>query len=72
MDGVCKANGVKIKKGELRFGSWLEIPGVGHGSWKWKHWGCVSGAQIQHMRDKISAGDDKYRWDAIDGYDELE
>lgn len=34
--------------------------------------GCVSGAQIQNVRDAISNGDDEYRWDAIDGYDELE
>jgi hypothetical protein len=34
--------------------------------------GCVSGAQIQNVRDAISTGDDEYRWDAIDGYDELE
>lgn len=33
--------------------------------------GCVSGAQIQNMRDKISMGDGEYRWDAIDGYDDL-
>jgi hypothetical protein len=34
--------------------------------------GCVSGAQISNIRDKIMMGDDEYRWDAIDGYDELE
>lgn len=34
--------------------------------------GCVSGAQIKNMRDKSSMGGDDYRFDAIDGYDELE
>jgi hypothetical protein len=33
--------------------------------------GCVSGAQVCNMRDKISMGDGKFRWDAIDGYDDL-
>ena len=35
-DTVCKAEKVKIKKGELRLGTWIEI--VEHGSWRWKHW----------------------------------
>lgn len=34
--------------------------------------GCVSGAQIQHMQDKIRQADGSYNWDMIDGYDELE
>lgn len=33
--------------------------------------GCVSGAQIENIRDKIRMGDNEYRWDAIDGYEEL-
>lgn len=31
----------------------------------------MSGAQIENMRDKIRMVDDEYRWDAIDGYEEL-
>lgn len=34
----CKNNAVKIKKGELRHGSWVDIPGQDHGAWHWKHW----------------------------------
>jgi len=35
--------------------------------------GCVSGAQVQGMRESTSAGgeDGEYDWDLIDGYDEL-
>jgi hypothetical protein len=32
----CKKDAVKILKGEIRFGSWVEIKE--HGSWSWKHW----------------------------------
>lgn len=35
-DTVCKEEKVKILKGEIRFGSWVEINE--HGSWAWKHW----------------------------------
>ena len=35
-DTLCKEENVKIMKGELRFGSWVEIKE--HGSWAWKHW----------------------------------
>ncbi|KAM3526605.1 hypothetical protein MY4038_006738 [Beauveria bassiana] len=35
-DGVCKKAAIKITKGELRFGTWVEIDT--HGSWSWKHW----------------------------------
>jgi hypothetical protein len=32
----CK--GTKIGKGELRVGTWVEFQG--HGTFKWRHWGC--------------------------------
>ncbi|TVY33589.1 PARP-type zinc finger-containing protein, partial [Lachnellula subtilissima] len=65
----CKKNGVKIEKDDLRFGVWVEING--NGSFRWKHWGCVTGAQIQNMREKLEDPDDPgtYRWDFLDGYD---
>ena len=33
--------------------------------------GCVSGAQIQGLRDIAGEGGDEYDFDRIDGYDEL-
>jgi hypothetical protein len=32
----CKDEGIKIGKGELRLGTWIEI--AEQGSWKFKHW----------------------------------
>ncbi|KAK0613104.1 poly polymerase and DNA-ligase Zn-finger region-domain-containing protein [Bombardia bombarda] len=70
-DKNCKDAAVKIKKGELRLGTWVEIQE--HGSWAWRHWGCVSGEQIQNMQNKIGKGSNgEYRWDALDGWEELE
>ncbi|KAL1872383.1 serine/threonine-protein kinase M1 [Diaporthe australafricana] len=63
-----KKEAVKITKGEPRFGTWVEIHE--HGSWRWKHWGCVSGKQIENLRDDIQSGD-SYDFDMIDGYDEI-
>jgi hypothetical protein len=35
--------------------------------------GCVSGEQISNIRNKIGQDKDgEYRWDAIDGWEELE
>ena len=35
--------------------------------------GCVSGEQVVHLREKIGKDDNgEYRWDAIDGWEELE
>ncbi|KAI3397803.1 hypothetical protein diail_10336 [Diaporthe ilicicola] len=63
-----KKEAVKIMKGEPRFGTWVDIHE--HGSWRWKHWGCVSGKQIENLRDDIRQGD-SYDFDMIDGYDEI-
>ena len=36
-DTHCKGEGIKIPKGELRFGTWATFS-EDRGSWKWKHW----------------------------------
>jgi serine/threonine-protein kinase ATR len=59
---------VKIIKGSLRFGTWVNI--MDHGGWRWKHWGCVSGNQLESVRNSAATGDG-YDWDTIDGYDEM-
>ncbi|KFY07057.1 hypothetical protein V492_07490 [Pseudogymnoascus sp. VKM F-4246] len=67
----CKAAGVKIQKGEFRFGTWVEME---HGaSFRWKHWGCVSGFQLQNLREYLKQGDPDgdYKWDFMDGLDEV-
>ncbi|KAM0280629.1 hypothetical protein ACHAQH_003936 [Verticillium albo-atrum] len=68
-DSVCKATASKCLKGQLRFGTWTEIKE--HGSFRWKHWGCVSGKQIEGLRDTCSRDGGAFEFDAIDGYDEM-
>ncbi|KAK0633096.1 poly polymerase and DNA-ligase Zn-finger region-domain-containing protein [Immersiella caudata] len=69
-DTVCKKEKSKLLKGDIRFGSWVEVSDY-PGSWAWKHWGCVSGAQILNLRQSLAAGGEDYNWDLLDGYDEL-
>ncbi|TAQ86629.1 hypothetical protein B7494_g5043 [Chlorociboria aeruginascens] len=68
----CKKAGIKIDKDTLRLGSWIVINE--HGSWSWKHWGCVTGKQLQNLRTYLE-GDDAvgsgvYRWDFLDGLED--
>ncbi|KAF2244224.1 zf-PARP-domain-containing protein [Trematosphaeria pertusa] len=60
----CKDAGVKIEKGEFRYGSLVTIHE--HTSWAYKHWGCVTPAQIANLIEE-SEGDT----DMVDGFDEL-
>jgi serine/threonine-protein kinase ATR len=73
-DGYCKSHGIKILKGELRFGTFVEIQE--HQSWRYKHWGCVSGFQIENVRKSMQGSnevpaDGEYRWDFLDGLSDL-
>ncbi|KAI9047017.1 hypothetical protein LZ554_009091 [Drepanopeziza brunnea f. sp. 'monogermtubi'] len=65
----CKAAKTKIDKDELRLGVWVSIRD--HASWKWRHWGCVTGKVLEGIRNLLADPDapGKYRWDALDGYD---
>ncbi|KXH46337.1 phosphatidylinositol 3 [Colletotrichum simmondsii] len=67
-DGVCKKAAAKCLKGSLRFGTWTKI--MDHESFKWKHWGCVSGEQMKHVQD-LCERNGKFDFDAFDGYDEM-
>ncbi|MCJ1432455.1 hypothetical protein MMC27_001811 [Xylographa pallens] len=60
----CKKQGIKIDKGELRHGTFLEIQE--HQSWAWKHWGCVTPVQIANLNKEIE-GNLEY----LDGYEDL-
>jgi hypothetical protein len=43
---------------------------MGNGTWRWKHWGCVSGKQLQSVRAYLDPeGTGNYQWDHLDGYD---
>ncbi|TYJ52884.1 hypothetical protein B9479_006519 [Cryptococcus floricola] len=54
----------KIDKGQLRLGVWVEIPGRG-GSFKWRHWGCVTPEVIKHWKEDFSEAEE------LDGYEDL-
>ena len=44
------------------------------GSFRWRHWGCVSGKILENLREYLEQGDPAtgYKWDYFDGLDELE
>ncbi|KAJ5034958.1 uncharacterized protein L3040_008225 [Drepanopeziza brunnea f. sp. 'multigermtubi'] len=65
----CKAANIKIDKDELRLGVWVSFKD--HESWKWRHWGCVTGKVLEGIRTFLADPDapGTYRWDALDGYD---
>ncbi|CCU77469.1 zf-PARP type zinc finger protein [Blumeria hordei DH14] len=64
----CKKAGTKIAKDELRMGTWVDIPDRG-GSWRWRHWGCVTGKVLLNIREALDpAGSGNYDWDLLDGY----
>ncbi|KAI9844005.1 MAG: hypothetical protein M1837_005940 [Sclerophora amabilis] len=60
----CKDQAIKLVKGEPRFGTFVEINGAQ--SWAYKHWGCVTPAQIKNIKDSIEED-----LDLLDGYDEV-
>ncbi|KAK2742368.1 hypothetical protein FQN55_007902 [Onygenales sp. PD_40] len=62
----CNENKVKILKGELRLGSWVESEQFQ--SWAWKHWGCVTPKQVVNIQEIV--GDEK-DYSLFDGYDEI-
>ncbi|KAJ5988951.1 hypothetical protein N7481_004161 [Penicillium waksmanii] len=67
----CKDNKVKIKKGELRVGSWIDTEKVQY--WSWRHWGCTTPRVLLNIKTSIvdSEDDKQLDFDALDGFDEL-
>ncbi|KAK5229285.1 hypothetical protein LTR47_007887 [Exophiala xenobiotica] len=68
----CKNEGVKIEKGEFRFGTQAFING--HFTWVWKHWGCVTPLQIANLQSQVGPLEDFDDADLsaiLDGYDEI-
>lgn len=61
----CKKESVKIGKGELRFGTWVDIGGK-FASWKWRHLGCVTSKVLQNMKKEYSNVENE-----LDGYENL-
>ncbi|CZT50664.1 uncharacterized protein RSE6_11689 [Rhynchosporium secalis] len=65
----CKDAKIKIDKGELRLGVWVEFPTGG--GWVYRHWGCVTGKILENIRKSIEVPGEpgQYQWDMLDGYD---
>jgi len=59
----CKACKMKIEKGDLRFGSMVDIGG--HGTFHWRHLSCISVKQAANVVSKAGGAE------AMDGYAEL-
>lgn len=36
------------------------------------HRGCVSGLKVTNLQESISDGGDEYKWEMIDGWEDLE
>ncbi|KAK8089902.1 hypothetical protein PG997_004863 [Apiospora hydei] len=71
-DSQCQRFEYNILQGALRFGTWVDLPFMCCGQWKWKHWGCVSGRQLQNLQAAIYNSDgDVYDWARIEGFNEL-
>ncbi|OJJ44311.1 hypothetical protein ASPZODRAFT_769959 [Penicilliopsis zonata CBS 506.65] len=67
----CKEAKIKIAKGELRLGSWVDTGNFQ--SWYWRHWGCVTPKVITNLSetlDEVSGADGK-DFSELDGYEDL-
>lgn len=62
--GECKKNKVKIGKGELRLGVWVDMGDFA--SWRWRHYGCATPQVVKNIETAID-GD----YDMLDGYEDL-
>ncbi|KAF3386742.1 hypothetical protein F1880_000281 [Penicillium rolfsii] len=68
----CKDERVKITKGEIRFGTWVET--TNFQSWSWRHWGCTTPLVLSHLikeafdKDELTGDED---FGKVDGWDDL-
>ncbi|GIJ87913.1 hypothetical protein Asppvi_006826 [Aspergillus pseudoviridinutans] len=66
----CKEEKLKIGKGELRLGTWVDTERFQ--SFFWRHWGCVTPKIIANLNEAVEeASGDSKDLDAIDGFEEL-
>ncbi|ORY80269.1 hypothetical protein BCR35DRAFT_331912 [Leucosporidium creatinivorum] len=66
-NGRQPCSGTKIGLGELRLGVWVDFGSEYGGSFKWRHYGCITARQIANM--KIAYGGDAT---LIPGFDALD
>ncbi|KAE8381010.1 hypothetical protein BDV26DRAFT_256321 [Aspergillus bertholletiae] len=64
----CKDEKVKIAKGELRLGTWVDTERIQ--AFFWRHWGCVTPRIIASLSENLGDGDEK-DYEQLDGFDDL-
>lgn len=67
----CKDAKIKIQKGELRLGSWVDTDRFQ--GWFWRHWGCVTPKVVSNMNEVVEeeSGGGEKDFTLLDGYEEL-
>ncbi|KAJ5103514.1 hypothetical protein N7532_004043 [Penicillium argentinense] len=66
----CKDAKVKITKGEIRVGSWIDNERFQ--SWSWRHWGCTTPRVLHNITENIANEDKSIAFDTLDGWEELD
>ncbi|KAB8078940.1 hypothetical protein BDV29DRAFT_165567 [Aspergillus leporis] len=64
----CKDQKVKIAKGELRLGSWVDTERIQ--AFFWRHWGCVTPKIISNLIEMVGEDEDK-DYEQLDGFEDL-
>ncbi|KUL90438.1 hypothetical protein ZTR_00091 [Talaromyces verruculosus] len=65
---ICKKHEIKIQKGELRLGTWVDTER--YQSWSYRHWGCVTPKVLANILEAIAEGGEP-DFDMLDGFEEL-
>ncbi|KAB8230494.1 hypothetical protein ETB97_012516 [Aspergillus alliaceus] len=65
----CKDQKVKIAKGELRLGSWVDSERIQ--AFFWRHWGCVTPKIITSLKEIVENEGEK-DYDQLDGFEDLD
>ncbi|KAE8367706.1 hypothetical protein BDV27DRAFT_123523 [Aspergillus caelatus] len=64
----CKDEKVKIAKGELRLGTWVDTERIQ--AFFWRHWGCVTPRIIASLNENLGDDDEK-DYEQLDGFEDL-
>lgn len=60
----CKKEALKIPKGDLRFGTWVDAGQFA--SWKWRHLGCITSTVLKNCKKEYNNVKDE-----LDGFEVL-
>ncbi|KAE8356516.1 hypothetical protein BDV28DRAFT_126772 [Aspergillus coremiiformis] len=65
----CKDQKIKIAKGELRLGTWVDNERIQ--SFFWRHWGCTTPKLIASLNEIVNTDEDSKDFDQLDGFEDL-